>query len=276
MKQVLHVARDLLHEATYRRWLVSLIALITLVALVLVYTLELEVIDGVLAGTRLFGQTLDHGMRTTHSILRPFFIGGGVAIYVIGLLFGILVCSNFAPELLAPGRIEHLLALPIQRWQLILGTYIGVMTVALIGTTYASGIFTLLVGFKTGVWSPALVASGFAACIAFSAIYGVMLMSAVFVRSPGVSAALGVGVLALGVALPRPELAAMFDPGFDRAVFTAAVSWLPRFGEIVLLGLAWGKLQPFAPSMVPAALSALVFGAACLSLAVWEIERRDY
>lgn len=276
MKHVWYVARDLLHEAIYRRWIVALVAVITLVGLVLVYALQLEVIDGVLAGTRLFGQTMEHELRTANSMLRPFFVGGGIAIYVLGLAFGILACSNFAPELLAPGRIEHLLSLPLARWQLIAGTYLGVMAIALLGSLYAAGVFTLLIGVKSGEWSLSFLGCGLAACIAFSAIYGLMLLSAVVVRSPGLSAALGSLLLALGAGLPRPELVAMLDPGLDRTLYVAAVAWLPRFSVLGRLGLVVARLEAYTPDLLPAVFGAVVFGLACVAFAVWEIERKDY
>ncbi len=276
MKHVWYVARDLLHEAIYRRWIVGLVGVITLVGLVLVYALQLEVIDGVLAGTRLFGEAMDHEMRTANSLLRPFFVGGGVAIYVLGLAFGILACSNFAPELLAPGRIEHLLSLPLSRWQLIAGTYLGVMAIALLGSLYAGGVFTLLIGVKSGVWSLSFLACGLSACIAFSAIYGVMLLSSVVVRSPGLSAALGGLLLALGAGLPRPELVAMLDPGMDRALYVTAVAWLPRFAVLGRLGLVIARLESYTPDLLPAVIGAVVFGLACVAFSVWEIERKDY
>src|SRR5512138_2086051 len=58
---VLAVACDLLREARARRWVLGLFAATTLVLLAILVGLRLEVVDGALAATRLFGGLLGGG-----------------------------------------------------------------------------------------------------------------------------------------------------------------------------------------------------------------------
>jgi Cu-processing system permease protein len=51
----------------------------------------------------------------------------------------------------SPGRIEHLLALPVRRAELVLGTFLGVIALVLLGAVYASAGLVLVLGSKTGV-----------------------------------------------------------------------------------------------------------------------------
>ena len=111
----------------------------TLPALVLLFlglALRLEVVDGALAATRLFGAALDTDVRSVDVALRPVFQAAAYAIFYGGLAFGVLACADFGPSLLAPGRIEHLLALPVRRPELIGGTFLGVLLLASCGALY--------------------------------------------------------------------------------------------------------------------------------------------
>jgi len=121
VRVVLHVALDLFREAARRRWFVALGAGITLLLCVAGLTLRMDVVDGALAATRLFGKVIHTDIRSVDVALRPVFRAAAYVIFYGGLAFFILACSDFAPSLLAPGRIEHLLSLPVQRWQLLGG-----------------------------------------------------------------------------------------------------------------------------------------------------------
>jgi Cu-processing system permease protein len=276
MPNVALVALDLLREAASRKWILAVAGAISLSALLLTFTLQMEVVDGVLAGTRLFGDMLSHTLRATDVALRPVFVASSWCVFVAGVLFGVLSCSDFAPELLAPGRIESMLALPLRRFELMLGTYAGVMCIALLGALYAGGVFTLLLGLKSGVWSPAIMVGGLAGCVAFSAIYGAMLACAVFVRSAALSAAVGGLLTAAAFSITLPEFAAVFEHGWKRELVVACTAWLPRLWLLGHLGPSSAGLESMPDSMLRAVAATLVFGLACLALATWEFERKDF
>ena len=64
MRVTLAVARDLLREALQRRWILALGLAITAIVLVLGMALRMEVVDGALAATRLFGRVVHHDIRS--------------------------------------------------------------------------------------------------------------------------------------------------------------------------------------------------------------------
>src|SRR6266542_6867224 len=151
MRQTLAVAADLLREAAARRWVLALTGAVTLALLVVLFGLRLEVVDGALAATRLFG-SLDHGsIRPVDVALRPLFQGVAWVVFYGGLASGVIACADFAPKLLEPGRIEHLLALPVRRGELLAGTFLGVVALVLAGGAYGAGGMTLILWAKTGV-----------------------------------------------------------------------------------------------------------------------------
>src|SRR5689334_21819283 len=143
VRSVLLLALDILREALARRWVLALGLALTLTHLAIGLGLRLDVVDGALAATRLFGQALGSELRSADSVLRPVFEAATYTVYYAGLAFGVLACSDFGPELLAPGRIEHLLSLPIRRIELLVGTFLGVLGLCVAGITYGAGGFFL-------------------------------------------------------------------------------------------------------------------------------------
>jgi Cu-processing system permease protein len=275
---IVSMAGDVLREAKSRRWFLGLWVGITLVLAILGLGLRMEVVDGALAATRLFGKTIDGDIRSAEVALRPVFEAAAYLFFYGGLVFGIVACSDFAPGLLSPGRIEHLLSLPLRRWELLAGTFAGVMCLAVAGSLYGATGLVILLGVKTGVWTARpLVASIFAA-LGFAPIYSLMLGTALLVRSAALSAASGTALMALGiVASYRTSLAPMIEPGFRRASFEAALAPIPRVSQLANLSAGFAASTPIG--LRPIALLLLGFAAfslALLALEAWYFDRKDF
>jgi ABC-type transport system involved in multi-copper enzyme maturation permease subunit len=272
------VAFDLLRESLSRRWFLALGLAITLVLLLLGLALRLEVVDGALAATRLFGTSLDTDVRSVDVALRPVFQAAAYAIFYGGLGFGVLACADFGPSLLAPGRIEHLLALPLRRPELLAGTFLGVLLLATAGALYGAGGLSLILGVKTGVWTLRPVAAALLASVTFSAIYGAMLATAVFARSSALSAAVGASLYGAGiVAGYRENLLTVFEAGVAREAFAFVTLLLPRVSAIANAAADIAASQAIDGAVLGSLLAGLaVFGLAMLALAVWRFEGRDF
>jgi len=278
MNGTIAVALDLLRESISRRWFLALGAAITLVLVFLGLALRLDVVDGALAATRLFGTALDNDIRSVDVALRPVFEAAADAIFYGGLAFGVLACADFGPSLLAPGRIEHLLALPVRRHELLAGTYLGVLLLACAGALYGAGGLALILGAKTGVWTLRPLAAALLAAVTFTAIYGAMLAAAVFARSSALSAAVGAALFVCGiVAGYRDELLAAFEPGVGREAFAGITLVLPRVSALARTAADIAASRPVDLAVVAAMLAGVfAFGFAMLALAVWRFEGRDF
>ena len=272
------VAADLLREARSRRWTLALAGAVTLVLAAVAVGLRLEVVDGALAATRLFGGSLDTDIRSVDVALRPFFAAASWLVFFGGTVFGVVAVSDFAPSMLAPGRVESLLALPVRRWQLLLGTFLGVEALVLGGAVYGGGGMTLLLLAKTGVWNPGPVLAAAMAALAFAPIYAVMLGAALLVRSAALSAAAGFLLLLAGVvAGERGPIASAFEPGTARAVFLALTAPLPRLTALARAASDLAQAKPVAAGpFLGSALGAALFASAALSLAAARFERKDF
>ncbi|ADO72355.1 hypothetical protein [Stigmatella aurantiaca] len=278
MSPVFAIAGYVLREAASRKFILAFVIGITLLLLVLSLSLRLEVLDGALAATRLFGQDVDTRIRAVDVALRPLFQASAYAVFYGGILFGIVACSDFAPSLMSPGRIEHLLALPLQRWHILAGTFLGVLTMALCGALYGSGGLLLILGVKTGYWTAGPLIAALLACVSFAAVYAVMLTTATVVRSAALCAATGTLALVGGIiAGYRTSIARVFEDGASREIFQAVTLVLPRLSSLADAAAELAASQPLGvQSLGTLLMGVFVFGLGVLAMGFWHFEGKDY
>lgn len=276
--KIIAVALDLLREAASRKWFLALALGITAVLGILAFALRLEVVDGALAASRFFGKALDNDIQSADMALRPVFQATAYMIFYGGLIFGIVACADFGPSLLAPGRIEHLLALPLRRWELLAGTFLGVLALSVLGALYGAGGLTLILCVKTGVYTVRPVIAALLASVTFSAIYGAMLAVAVVVRSAAISAATGVLLFILGIiAGRRDQLEPFFESGVARNVFRGVTLFLPRVSTLADASSDLAGSLPLDGGAIASQIAGLtIFGCAALALGIHLFEQKDF
>lgn len=278
MTQLFRVAFDLLLEAARRKWFLALFGAITLVLLILGFSLQLDVVDGAIAGSKFFGAVFSKDIVSANHVMGALYEGTAYTSFYGGAFFLAIACSDFAPELLAPGRIEHLLSLPVSRWQLLFGTFVGVVTLAALGTLYGAGGLTVLLGVKTGIWNTKLLLGSAVGWVGFCALYSVMLTANFFVRSAALSGALGVVTLILGVVASfRESIAVAMNPGLGRSLFSWAMLPIPRLGTLATVAAHIAGSEPVDSNMLGRLLGGcFIFSAALLSVAAYRFERKDF
>ncbi len=277
MNAAVHIAFDIVREASARRWFLAFAAVLTLLNLAVIVGLRMDVVDGALAATRLFGEAMGHDIRSADHVLRHVFEAATYTAYYAGLAFGILACSDFGPELLAPGRIEHLLSLPIRRAELLLGTFAGVFSLCLLGVSYGAGAFFLILSAKSGVWTLWPLLGTYLASVAFFALYACMLTTAIFVRSASLSAAAGGVLFVAGIASgQRDPIAVLIEQGVGRDIFLALSAPLPRISELADAAAAIAVGDPTPDGLARRVAGTLAFGMAILAVGAWRLENKDF
>ncbi|MEM7678500.1 MAG: hypothetical protein AAF449_21120 [Myxococcota bacterium] len=258
---------DVWREARSRRWFFLLFVAISLILLILLFFLRLEIVDGALTASRFFGVGGKDDIQPVDVALRSVFVVFSKLLFYGGLLFGIVACSEFAPNLFAPGRIELLLSFPVARVSIVAGTFIAIAIASFGFATYATLGVTLVMWAKAGVFLPEFVFAGGLAVIVFMPIYAAMLTCAIFVRSSAVSAVVGMSIFFLG------QLAS-----YREAVVSAMSSeWVKMTVNGVL------RLFPPIQQMVDHPMSSgteitgtLLLAGALLCVAVYLMEGKDF
>src|SRR4051812_8861735 len=97
---IVAVAGDLLQQAPRRRWILVLGVIMTLGLLLVGLSLRLDVVDGALAGARLFGASLGSPIVAADVAVRPIFKAVTYVMFYGATAFLVLACADFGPRLL--------------------------------------------------------------------------------------------------------------------------------------------------------------------------------
>ncbi len=275
---VLHVAMDVVREAFARKFMAIVFVLIFFGLVGMTAALELEVVEGALAAGRLFGFQWNQNITSVDVALRPIFEALIHGVFYVGLLFGIVATSDIASKLLAPGRVEHLLALPLRRWELMVGTYLGVLFIAAIGTSVTIGGVSLVLFWKAGFFTLSPIIGSLMAVLAFMAIYAMMLLATTLVRSAALAAGSGMMLFLFGaVTSDREAFASIFRDGTMRTMVEWLIAVFPRFHSLASFGAeaAGGQTIVWTPFW-PLAGATIAFSIGLVGLACFVVQGRDY
>lgn len=274
----LHVAADVVREAFARKLFLGLFAFITVGLLTLVFALDLDVVQGTLAAGRLFGMDLKNPIIPIDVALGKLFTAMTLMVFYLGLLFGIIATAGIAPEMLAPGRVELLLSLPLRRGELVVGTYLGVLAILGLATVYGIGGASIILAIKMGTMTNAAAVGALMAVIGFMPIYALMLFTSTLVRSTTFAAGAGLVLYLLGVATSNREaFLGAFRPGFWRDALGVIVAPIPKLNLLVHIGVE--TAQGTAPSVAvtaPVLGSVVLFSFALIGAAALVVSSKDY
>jgi ABC-type transport system involved in multi-copper enzyme maturation permease subunit len=214
----------------------------------------------------------------------------------IGVLLALVFTAGFLPGFVEPGAIAVLLAKPVPRWLLLLGKYLGVLTLVLAqGLVFVAGTW-LALGMRTGVWDSTYLLSVPLMLLHFGIFFSVSVLIAVTTRSTVtcVFGSLAFWLVCWGMNYGRNVVATLPTVGD----LSAPAYWLVEIGYWILpkpadlnmllfdalqAGDSFGrpldmqtlqKLGAFQPDL--SVLSSIAFSLVALGLAAYEFTTSDY
>ena len=297
-----------LRELSARKVVVGLFVVATVVWVAMAFALQLDVVDGSLAGARLFGeQTTEAELQPDAPVLdadgdpvlgadgqpvtaadelpfgaatllesvvfgaQAFVAGVG---YWIGIVLALFATGGLVASLSERGQVDVVLTKPIPRSAVLGGRLLAVMAVVLALTTYLFGAVWLVMSLKSGLWNPRFLLAIGAVFGMFAVLYSVVTLVGVWSGSGPLSLIVTLGVLFVSLILAIPTLQEQVSAVW-RPVVWGGYNLLPKFGSVgttmvpqLATGGAVGSLYPL--------VSSLAFGAVCYALAFVLFSRKDF
>ena len=271
-------------ELWAKKIVIGLFIISTLVWVMLAFALNLDIVEGSLAGLRIFGQEPMTVDPETNEPIPQIFTLENVVIqveravaaiaYWAGILLALFATSSLLPSLLAKGRVDLLLSKPIHRTGLLTGHLIGVLLVMVILAIYLFGMVWLVMSVKSGIWKfHFFMGMGIVVCM-FGVMYSVVTLLGVTTRSAPLALIVTYGlIIASLIFTGKDQLVPQINPPW-RQVFLGFYHALPNFGEVTVTVLkltgneAVTTWYPF--------LSSMLFGAVLFATAFFFFNRRDF
>jgi ABC-2 type transport system permease protein len=251
-----------LRELRARKVVLGLFVVSTAVWLTLALALQVDVVDGSLAGYRLFGEAetlseaepvLDDsgapvldpetGEPVVHTDLIPVgsnpleqvvfgaeaFVSG--AAYWVGILLCLFATGGLVASLVEPGQADLLVSKPLSRSAVLGGRLVGVGLVALALLAYLLGAVWLVMSVKTGIWNPRFLLAIPAVFAMFAVLYGVVTLVSVWSGSGPLALIVTAGLIFATLVLAIPGLFLALDP-LVRPLVEGLYYVLPRFPNV--------------------------------------------
>jgi ABC-type transport system involved in multi-copper enzyme maturation permease subunit len=276
--------QEVFREAAARWVLIAYFALSSLFIVIFALGVNLDVVNGALAGARLFGQSVDVGGRSIEidKLVLGFESGFSAFLYLVGTFLALFATAHLVPRLQEKGTIDLYLSRPVGRVPLLLSRYAGGLLLAAANLLYLIGSMWLIVVWKTRVFHPRFLLSGLVILFAVATLLAFAFLIGVITSSTGVSLMATYAVFFLSAILVARERIAAAVSTETAASIVKGLYWiLPKTAEIgqATVALVAGKVAP--PRLADVHYLAVygstaAFGVAALALSAWLFSRKDF
>jgi len=275
---------DVFREAAARWTLVAWFILSSLFILIFAAALNLDVVNGALAGAKIFGRSvrIGHGEVDLDKLVLGFEAGFSGFLYVVGTFLAVFATAHLVPRLQEKGTIDLYLSRPVGRVPLLLSRYFAGLLLAAANIVYLVGAIWVAVILKTKVVHPRFLLAAGIILFAIAALLAFAFLVGVATSSTGVSIMATFALFFLGAILA----------GHDRIEAALSTEWavqtvralywiLPKTAELgrAVVALVFGNGGPGrlreGLTLAPFLTTGL-FGLGSLSLAAWLFSRKDF
>lgn len=275
---------EVFREAAARWTLLAYFFLSSLFILIFALAVNLDVVDGALAGAKLFGNSVEMSGTSVslEKLVLGFESGFSAFLFLIGTFLAVFATAHLVPRLMEKGTIDLYLSRPIPRVQLLLSRYVAGLALAAANLIYLIGSIWAIVIWKTGVVHPRFLLGGVVILFTIAVLLAFAFLVGVVTSSTAVSIMTTYGVFffsALLVAHDKIEAAISVE---WRAQLVHALYWIfPKTSELgqSVIALVYGSEAPAELTSAlnaPVFVSTALFGIVCLTLALWLFQRKEF
>jgi ABC-2 type transport system permease protein len=284
VKAFLASVEEVFREASARWTLLAYFALSTLFILTFALAVNLDIVDGALAGAKLFGKEVDLGGEKVDMdrLVLGFETGFSGFLYMLGTFLALFATAHLVPRLQEKGTIDLYLSRPVGRTKLLLSRYFGGLLLAATNLLYLFGSIWLIVVWKTGVAHPRFFLGGIVILFGIAAMLAFAFLIGVVTSSTAVSLMITYGIFFFSALLSaREKIAAAVSSEWSAQLIRALYWIFPKTAELgratvafVSGGETFEKLGDINKLAVFGTTG--LFGLIALGLAAWRFSRKDF
>ena len=274
---------DVMREAAARWTLLAYFFLSTIFIIIFASAINLDIVNGTLAGAKLFGKELnpDSGLSIEKLVLG-FEVGFSGFLYIFCTLLAIFATAHLVPRMQDKGTIDLYLSRPIARVKLLLSRYVAGLILAMSNVIYLMGTVWVIVVWKTHVAHPRFLAGAAVIFLVIAVLLAFAFLVGVVTSSTAVSIMMTVGFSIFSSMLVMHEqFAAAVSKEWQAALINGMYWVLPKTSELMtaVVALVGGDEVPDRLSnalTLSPFLTTAAFGVGCLILASWLFTRKEF
>lgn len=285
MRVVLANIEDVMREAAARWTLVAYFFLSTLFIIIFASAINLDIVDGALAGAKLFGKDVrmdGNNSLSIEQLVLGFESGFSAVLYFLCTFLAIFATAHLVPRLQEKGTIDLYLSRPVSRVKLLLSRYIAGLILAASNLVYLLGSVWAIVAWKTHVMHPRFLLAGAIILFVIATLLAFAFLVGVVTSSTAVSIMTSYGLFFFSLMLVAHERIEAAVSKEWQAWMIKTLYWvIPKtaeLGQAVVAFVGGERLGPqIARALSPAPfVTTAIFAVACLTLASWLFQRKEF
>ena len=275
---------DVMREAAARWTLIAYFLLSTIFILIFASAVNLDIVNGTLAGARLFGKevTMSGNEISIERLVLGFESGFSAVLYFLCTFLAIFATAHLVPRMQEKGTIDLYLARPVARVKLLLSRYVAGLVLAGSNIVYLIGSIWLIVVWKTHVVHPRFLLAGAVILFVIATLLAFAFVVGVVTSSTAVSIMTSYGLFFFAIMLAGHErIAAAVSKEWQAWLINTLYWIIPKtaeLGEAVVAYVSGNQV----PERIAAALNPMpflttgAFAIVCLILASWLFQRKEF
>jgi ABC-type transport system involved in multi-copper enzyme maturation permease subunit len=275
---------EVFREAAARWTLLAYFLLSSIFILIFALAVNLDIVDGALAGAQLFGKSVDFAGDTIDldRMVLGFESSFSAFLYLLGTFLAVFATAHLVPRLQDKGTIDLYLSRPVGRVALLLSRFVAGLVLAAANVAYLIGSVWLIVIWKTGVVHPQFLYGGAVIVFVIAAMLSFAFLIGTITSSTAVSIMLSYGLFFISAILvAHDKIEAAVSSIWSARLVHGLYLALPKtaeLGQATIALVSGGQAPPqITQALAPAPfISTAIFAIVCLALSSWVFTRKEF
>jgi ABC-type transport system involved in multi-copper enzyme maturation permease subunit len=285
MKVLVANIEDVMREAAARWTLLAYFFLSSMFILIFAFAVNLDIVEGSLAGAKLFGNEVHMGggsQISVEKLVLGFESGFSGFLYFLCTFLAIFATAHLVPRMQEKGTIDLYLSRPVARVKLLLSRYVAGLILAGANIFYLIVSMWLIVVWKTHVVHPRFLIAGVIILFVVATLLAFAFLIGVVTSSTAVSIMTTYAIFFFGLMLAgHKHFAAAVSKEWQAALINGLYWIVPKSAELfaAVVSFVSDKTLPSelgAALTPPPFLSTAAFAIGCLTLASWLFHRKEF